>query len=79
MTRFGRHSRIANGQSFGTGSDSVTIGTNDDPRRSRGARRLGQGAMNTAYVLFAIAGFTLAVTLFSVVSSPVYLPPLTPK
>ncbi|GMH87849.1 hypothetical protein TrVE_jg6820 [Triparma verrucosa] len=57
--------RIANGQQFGTGKDSITIGIPDDPKKSRGTRVLGQGALNTAYVLFAISGFVLAVSFYS--------------
>ena len=40
------------------------IGVPNDPKKSRGTRVLGQGALNTAYVLFAIAGVVLAVSFY---------------
>ncbi|GMH49992.1 hypothetical protein TL16_g00666 [Triparma laevis f. inornata] len=40
------------------------IGVPNDPKKSRGTRALGQGALNTAYVLFAIAGVVLAVSFY---------------
>lgn len=58
--------RIAFGESFGTGSDSVVIGKDGDKVNSRGRRRLGTGALNVAYLLFAIGGFTLLVSIISV-------------
>jgi hypothetical protein len=62
--------RIAVGESFGTGSDSVVIiGEDNAPEDSRGRRVLGRGALIVAYVLFTIAFATLAIVLYSVISS----------
>ena len=57
------------GESFGTGSDQVIIGTEDSPADSRGRRVLGKGALITAYVLFTVAFGTIGIVLYSVVSS----------
>lgn len=80
--------RIAVGASFGTGSDSViipspfdeedsddviTIGEDNNPSSSRGRRTLDKGALTVAYVLFAVAGGSVAIALASVLMSP--LPP----
>lgn len=63
--------RIAVGDSFGTGSDSVvfSIGEDDAPLSSRGRRVLGKGAMATAYMLFAVAATVLGLVLYAVLSS----------
>jgi len=61
--------RIAVGESFGTGRDSVVIGMDDSPADSRGRRVLGKGALATAVVLFALAFATIGIALFSVVTS----------
>lgn len=59
--------RIANGQSFGTGSDSIVFDTNDADedqlRRFGGQRVLGKGALAIAYVLFAAAGGSVLLAL----------------
>jgi hypothetical protein len=77
--------RIAVGASFGTGSDSViipspfddddrvgtiTIGEDNNPNSSRGRRTLDKGALTVAYVLFAVAGGSVALALASVLMSP---------
>ncbi|CAJ1945285.1 unnamed protein product [Cylindrotheca closterium] len=61
--------RIMFGEAFGTGSDQVIIGMDDSPEDSRGRRVLGKGALGTAYFLFAASFATLAVVLYSVISS----------
>lgn len=61
--------RIAFGEPFGTGSDSVVIGMDDSPMDSRGRRVLGRGALITAYVLFALAFSTIGIVIYSIVSS----------
>lgn len=61
--------RIMFGEAFGTGTDSVLIGMEDSPQDSRGIRVLGKGALVTAYVLFTLAFGTLAVVLYSVLTS----------
>lgn len=61
--------RIAVGEPFGTGKDSVIIGEDLKPLSSRGRRTLGRGALVTAYVLFGIAIFTVAITIYSVLST----------
>ena len=62
--------RIAFGESFGTGSDSVVIiGENDAPESSRGQRVLGQGALVVAYVLFAVAAGVLGLVIYAVTTS----------
>ena len=72
--------RIAVGASFGTGSDSVVIpspfeegeddliaiGEDGNPMRSRGRRTLDRGALTVAYVLFAVAGGSVAIAIASV-------------
>lgn len=57
--------RIAVGEPFGTGSDSVIIGEDDNPESSRGRRILGKDAFIAAYVLFGIAGLSLVLTFLS--------------
>jgi hypothetical protein len=68
--------RIAFGEPFGTGSDSVIIGTDNAPTDSRGSRVLGKGALAIAYFLFASAFATFAVIAYAFVSSspPEFLP-----
>jgi hypothetical protein len=63
--------RIAVGESFGTGRDSIVIGMDDSPADSRGRRVLGKGALVTAVVLFTLAFGTIGIVLFSVVTSEV--------
>lgn len=63
--------RIAFGEPFGTGSDSVVIGMDDSPSDSRGRRVLGKGALITAYVLFALAFTTIGIVLYAVVTSDI--------
>lgn len=61
--------RIAFGEPFGTGSDSVVIiGEENAPESSRGRRVLGKGALTVAYALFAISAFVLAIALYAVIS-----------
>ncbi|KAL3803677.1 hypothetical protein HJC23_003731 [Cyclotella cryptica] len=70
--------RIAFGEPFGTGSDSVIIpspdqvfiGEDDNPNSSRGRRTLDKGALTVAYVLFAVAASTVIVAVASVVMGP---------
>ena len=72
--------RIAFGESFGTGRDSIVIGMDDSPADSRGRRVLGKGALATAVFLFTVAFGTLAIVLFSVLTSdapPEFLPSLS--
>jgi hypothetical protein len=69
--------RIAFGESFGTGTNSVIIGMEDSPADSRGQVTLGRGALIVAYILFAISFGTLGIVLYSVISSappPEFLP-----
>jgi len=61
--------RIAFGEAFGTGKDSVIIGEDMKPSSSRGRRTLGRGALVTAYVLFGIAVVSVAFTVYSVLST----------
>jgi hypothetical protein len=61
--------RIAVGEPFGTGSDSVIIGEDNNPDSSRGRRVLGTDALVTAYILFGMAAFVVGVVLYSVVTS----------
>jgi len=62
--------RIAVGEPFGTGKDSVYIGKDNAPEESRGRRVLDRGAFLAAYLLFGIAAAAIGITLFSVVTSP---------
>ena len=57
--------RIAVGESFGTGKDSIIIGEDQSPESSRGRRVLGKDAFLAAYVLFAIAGASLVLAALS--------------
>ena len=61
--------RIAVGEPFGTGKDSVFIGKDNAPKESRGRQTLDRGAFFVAYILFGIAGGAIALTLYSVISS----------
>lgn len=62
--------RIAVGLPFGTGSDSIVIiGEDNKPSSSRGRQVLGKGALVVAYILFAIAGVSVGVSVFSVIAS----------
>ena len=61
--------RIAVGESFGTGSDSVIIGEDSNPDSSRGRRVLGKDALVVAYILFGVAAAVLGVVLYTVVTS----------
>ncbi|KAL7457368.1 hypothetical protein ACHAXS_000400 [Conticribra weissflogii] len=77
--------RIAFGEPFGTGSDSVVIpspltgddaknsvfiGEDGNPTSSRGRRTLGKGALLVAYVLFGVAASVVAIAVASVVMGP---------
>jgi len=76
--------RIAVGASFGTGKDSVVIpspfeetdndlimiGEDGNPLSSRGRQTLDRGALTVAYVLFAVAGGSIAIAIASVVMGP---------
>lgn len=63
--------RIAVGESFGTGSDSIviSIGEDSNPDSSRGRRVLGKDALVVAYILFGIAAAVLGVVLYTVITS----------
>eukprot|EP00546_Thalassionema_frauenfeldii_P002629 CAMPEP_0178933102 /NCGR_PEP_ID=MMETSP0786-20121207/23060_1 /TAXON_ID=186022 /ORGANISM="Thalassionema frauenfeldii, Strain CCMP 1798" /LENGTH=114 /DNA_ID=CAMNT_0020610615 /DNA_START=253 /DNA_END=597 /DNA_ORIENTATION=- len=61
--------RIAVGEPFGTGKDSVYIGKDDAPLESRGLRTLDRGAFFVAYILFGIAAGVIGLTLYSVIST----------
>lgn len=72
--------RIAVGDSFGTGQDSVVIiGQDDAPLSSRGRRVLGKGALVTAYILFGVAAAVLGIVLYAVISSLSLPPPDLPS
>jgi hypothetical protein len=62
--------RIAVGEPFGTGKDSVYIGKDNAPSESRGRRTLDRGAFLVAYILFGLAAASIGLTLYSVISSP---------
>lgn len=77
--------RIAFGEPFGTGSDSVvipsplngdnnknliSIGEDGNPASSRGRRTLDKGALLVAYVLFGVAASVVAIAVASVVMEP---------
>ncbi len=77
--------RIAFGEPFGTGSDSVVIpspltgddaknsvfiGEDGNPTSSRGRRTLDKGALLVAYVLFGVAASVVAIAVASVVMGP---------
>jgi hypothetical protein len=64
--------RIAVGDSFGTGSDSVvfTIGEDNQPKSSRGKQVLGTDSLITAYILFALAFGAIALALAAVLQAP---------
>lgn len=69
--------RIAFGESFGTGTDSVVIGQDGNRASSRGRRILGKDALVTAGVLFAAAAGVLGVVVYAVVTSEPPPPPTT--
>ena len=52
------------------------IGEDNNPNSSRGRQTLDRGALTVAYVLFAIAGGSIAIALASVVMSPQQPPSL---
>jgi len=73
------------GASFGTGKDSVVIpspfddetddnliaiGEDNNPTSSRGRQTLDRGALAVAYVLFAVAGGSVAIAVASVMMGP---------
>jgi len=62
--------RIAVGEPFGTGKDSVYIGKDNAPQESRGRRTLDRGAFFVAYLLFALAAGAIGITLYSVLDAP---------
>ncbi|KAL7486712.1 hypothetical protein ACHAW6_012309 [Cyclotella cf. meneghiniana] len=71
--------RIAFGEPFGTGSDSVIIpsspdrvfiGEDGNANSSRGRRTLDKSALTVAYVLFAVAASSVIVAVASVVMGP---------
>jgi len=70
--------RIAFGEPFGTGSDSVIIpspdqafiGEDGNTKSSRGRRTLDKSALTVAYVLFAVAASSVIVAVASVVMGP---------
>ena len=54
----------------------IMIGEDNNPNSSRGRQTLDRGALTVAYVLFAIAGGSIAIALASVVMSPQQPPSL---
>ena len=56
----------------GDGDDdgAVVIGEDGNPMSSRGRRTLDRGALTVAYVLFAVAGASVAIAIASVLMSP---------
>lgn len=80
--------RIAVGEPFGTGKDSVvivrpsttttTIGQDGNPSQSRGRQTLGQGALIVAYILFGVAAGVIVLALYSVLSSSNSMEPSLP-
>lgn len=72
--------RIAVGEPFGTGSDSVVIGEDNNPESSRGRRVLGKDALIVAYLLFGISAAVVGLVLYTVLTNdplPTYLPAVT--
>ena len=64
--------RIAVGEPFGTGKDSITIiGKDARPNESRGRQQLGQGALFVAYILFGTAAGAILLTFYAILSSPI--------
>jgi hypothetical protein len=61
--------RIAVGEPFGTGSDSVIIGQDNNPQSSRGRRVLGKDALIVAYILFGISAGVLGLVLYTVITN----------
>ena len=52
------------------GDDLITIGEDNNPTSSRGRQTLDRGALIVAYVLFAVAGGSIAIAIASVVMGP---------
>jgi len=50
--------------------DLIMIGEDGDPNSSRGRQTLDRGALTIAYLLFAVAGGSVALALASVLMSP---------
>mmetsp|Transcript_17427 Transcript_17427/g.37634 ORF Transcript_17427/g.37634 Transcript_17427/m.37634 type:complete len:226 (+) Transcript_17427:162-839(+) len=48
----------------------ISIGEDNNPNSSRGRQTLDRGALTVAYVLFAVAGGTVAIAIASVVMGP---------
>lgn len=61
--------RIAVGEPFGTGSDSVIIGEDNNPDSSRGRRVLGKDALIVAYILFGVSAAVAGLVLYTVVTN----------
>lgn len=55
--------RIAFGESFGTGKDSVIINDTSGKRKKPQQRVLGQDAITAAYILFALAGASAVLVI----------------
>ena len=56
-----------------TGDDDsglITIGEDGNPTSSRGRQTLDRGALGVAYVLFAVAAFSVGIAVASVVMGP---------
>lgn len=52
------------------GTDLITIGEDNKPTSSRGRQTLDRGALIVAYILFAVAGGSIAIAVASVVMGP---------
>lgn len=61
--------RIAVGEPFGTGSDSVIIGEGNNPESSHGKRVLGKDALIVAYLLFGISAAVVGFVLYTVLTN----------
>ena len=48
----------------------VTIGEDGNPSSSRGRKTLDRGALTVAYVLFAVAAFSVTIAVASVIMGP---------
>ena len=59
--------RIAVGESFGTGKDSVIINDTSGNRKKPLQRVLGQDAITAAYILFALAGASAILVVIATV------------
>ena len=51
-------------------NDLIMIGEDNNPSSSRGRQTLDRGALTVAYILFAIAGGSVAIAVASVVMGP---------